>query len=224
MTVLDQQYYREVPPNSVAERFLISARDRIFRDFVARMRPSSSDQILDIGVSDVINDGANVLERSYPHQGNITACGLGTGVQFMKTFPLARYCQIEPNVRLPFDDGHFEIATSNAVLEHLANFQNQSFFVRELCRVAQRVFISVPNRFFPIEHHTALPFVHYQDRVFQFACGITGKSEWSRQENLILMTRKRLWRLAASTDKSAAVGYTGLLAGPISSNLYLTLH
>jgi hypothetical protein len=85
------------------------------------------------------------------------------------------------------------------------------------------VFLSVPNRFFPIEHHTALPFVHYQDGLFRVACRITNKSEWAQDKNLILMTRKRLWQLAAKMERTATVGYTGLLLGPFSSNLYLTL-
>ena len=96
--------------------------------------------------------------------------------------------------------------------------------MNELCRVAQRVFISVPNKFFPIEHHTALPIVHYQDNIFKIACRITGKSEWARDENLILMTRKRLRQLAAPIKKKATIGYTGLLLGPFSSNVYLVFH
>ena len=112
---------------------------------------------------------------------------------------------------------------SNAVLEHVGSFDNQLFFVRELCRVARRVFISVPNRFFPIEPHTALPLAHYWDSTFKIACRITGKSEWARGENLILMTRKRLLRLATPTGKRAIVGYTGLRLGPFSSNLYLEI-
>jgi Methyltransferase domain len=185
---IDEQYYREVPRGSVAERVFISARERIFRDFMARMRPSPSDQILDVDVSEVVNDGANVLEGRYPHQNNVTACGLGTGAEFKKAFPQVRYVQIGPNARLPFDDSTFDIATSNAVLEHTGSFENQSFFLHEI------------------------------------ACRITGKSEWAREENLILMTRKQLWQLAAPTGKRAAVGYTGVLLGAFSSNLYLTLH
>ena len=146
-------------PGGLAEQLLLAARDRIFRDFVSRMHPSPRDEILDVGVSDVINDSANVLERSYQHQEKITACGLGAGIEFKAAYPLCRYIQIEPNTRLPFGDNSFDIATSNAVLEHVGSYENQMLFVKELCRVANRVFVTVPNRFFPIEHHTALPLV-----------------------------------------------------------------
>ena len=116
-----------------------------------------------------------------------------------------------------------DVATSNAVLEHAGSHGNQVLLVEELCRVARRVFITVPNRFFPVEHHTAIPLAHYLDGTFRIACTIAGKSEWTDEQNLILMTRKRLLGLAAksSTPKSAAVGYTGLSLGPLSSNLYL---
>ena len=223
-SLVDGKYYQAVPANGVAERLLVAARERIFQDFMARMRPTAVDRILDVGVSDVVNDGANVLERSYPDPANITACGLGEGHGFQAAFPAVDYVRIQPNKRLPFDDGSFDIATSNAVLEHVGSFEHQTLFVRELCRVAQRVFMSVPNRFFPIEHHTALLVAHYGDSMFRLACRMTGKSEWAQQENLILMTRKQLWRLAAPIGKSAAVGYTGLRFGPFSSNLYLAFH
>lgn len=219
--LVDEKYYQAVRSGGIANRVMVAARDRIYRDFMMRMRPSPTDLIIDVGVSDVINDSANVLERSYPHQRSITACGLGEGDLFRRAFPDANYRRIEPNKRLPFDDNSFAIATANAVLEHVGSFEYQAEFVRELCRVAQKVFITVPNRFFPIEHHTALPIVHYGDASFRLACRVAGKSDWAEQANLILMTRKRLWQLAAPIGRNSAVGYTGLLLGPFSSNLYL---
>jgi len=222
--LVDERYYREIEPGGLTEQLLVTARARIFRDFVSRMRPTAADRILDVGVSDVISDGANVLERSYALQHNITACGLGSGEAFRLAYPSVDYRRIAANAELPFADDSFDIATSNAVLEHVGSFENQFFFVRELCRVARRVFISVPNRLFPVEHHTSIPLAHYQDAAFKFACRVAGKTEWADEKNLIFMTRKRLWRLAGPVGRSAAVGYTGLLLGPFSSNLYLAFH
>ena len=170
---------------------MISARDRIFSDFMSRMLPSPDHRILDVGVSDVVNDGANVLERSYPYQENMTACGLSNAPDFRAAFPKIAYRQIEPNKSLPFEANAFDIAASNAVLEHVGSFEKQVVFVGELCRVARRVFITVPNKFFPVEHHTALPLAHYQPHTFKMACRLTGQDDWANDESLILMRRKR---------------------------------
>jgi hypothetical protein len=161
------------------------------------------------------------LNEATPIRATLLLAGLGPAFNSRAPSPLVRYVEIEPNVPLPFDNGSFEIATTNAVREHAGSVENQLLLIRELCRVARKVFISVPNRFFPIEHHTALLFVHYHKKAFQIACRIAGKSEWAREENLILMTPQRLRHVAASIKKNAVVGYTGLRAGPFSSNLYL---
>ena len=219
--LVDEKYYRALPDGSLAERLLIRARDRIYEDFLATMRPKPTDAILDVGVSDVVSDGANVVERKYPYLEQITACGLGDAMEFKTTYPKIRYVKILANQKLPFADGAFAVATSNAVLEHVGSQENQSLFVGELCRVARRVFISVPHRYFPVEHHTALPFVHYSDRLFAAVCRATGKDEWCIHANLILMTRKRLGALAAPLRRKSRLGYTGLRLGPFSSNLYL---
>ncbi|MET0742838.1 MAG: class I SAM-dependent methyltransferase [Microvirga sp.] len=219
---VDQKYYEAVPSRGIAERLLVAARDRIYEDFLLRMRPGPVDSILDVGVSDVLNDGANVLERRYDHKERIVACGIGTAVAFQQEFPTVRYVQIEPNRPLPFDDRHFDIATANAVLEHVGSRQNQKVFVAELCRVAKRVFISVPHRYFPVEHHTAVPFLHYWDRPFRFVCSLIGKQDWTREENLILMTVRRLEE-CVPPGKRAVIGRTGLRLGAMSSNLFLSI-
>jgi hypothetical protein len=110
------------------------------------------------------------------------------------------------------------------VLEHVGSVENQARFTAALCRVASRVFVSVPNRYFPIEHHIGLPIAHYQDNLFRAGCRLFGKSERARKEHLILMTRRRLLQLAAPIKgKNALVGYTGLPLGPLSSDLFLAL-
>jgi len=215
---VDDKYYQAVPPRSLGERLTIRARDRIYEDFIHHCRPRPDDTILDIGVSDVVNDAANMLERKYPYPDRITALGLGEGQEFRAAFPKTAYVRIEPNQRLPFADKSFTIATSNAVLEHVGSTRHQALFVSELMRVARKVFVSVPHRYFPVEHHTGIPFLHYWDRTFAPACRYLGKSEWADEGNLILMSRDRLKSLAPA---HAVIAHTGLNLGPLSSNLML---
>jgi hypothetical protein len=215
---LDSKYYAEVPPRSLGERLTIAARDRIYDDFIRYCRPAPDDTILDVGVSDVVNDAANLLERKYPHPARITALGLGEGSDFCAAFPAVAYRRIAANQSLPFDDKSFAVATSNAVLEHVGSRANQVRFVAELIRVARKVFITVPHRYFPVEHHTAIPLAHYWDRTFALACRALGKTEWADEANLILMSKGRLRPLAPAP---AVVAHTGLRLGPCSSNLLL---
>jgi hypothetical protein len=217
---IDGKYYQAIRQGGISERSLIFARDRIYRDFIALANPTRGQRIIDAGVSDVISDGANLLERKYPYLRDITACGIGAAHDFETAFPEVKYVRIEANRPLPFPDGAFDIATSNAVLEHVGSEQAQSDFVRELSRVAKKIFITVPNRYFPIEHHTGLPLVHYSNVMFKHACALSGKGEWARQENLILMSKSRLRQLAPRTGR-VLIGETGINLGPFSSNLYL---
>jgi len=80
------------------------------------------------------------------------------------------------------------------------------------------VFVSVPNRYFPVEHHTAIPLLHFNDRAFAFACGFLGKAEWAEQRNLILMSIDRLQSLF---PPGAVAGRSGLPLGKFSSNLFV---
>jgi hypothetical protein len=215
---VDSKYYAVVPPRSLGERLTIAARDRIYDDFVRWCRPAPDDTILDVGVSDVVNDAANLLERRYPHPARITALGLGEGSDFRAAFPAVAYRRIAADQSLPFADRSFAIATSNAVLEHVGSRANQMRFVAELMRVARQVFITVPHRYFPVEHHTAIPLAHYFDRTFALACRALGKAEWADEANLILMSKGRL---RALTPAGAVVAHTGLRLGACSSNLLL---
>jgi Methyltransferase domain len=215
---IDGKYYEVIRRGGLRERFLIRARDVIYEDFLAYCRPSPSSKILDVGVSDVINDGANVLERRYPFRSRITAVGLGEAREFQSAFPEVTYLQIAAGHELPFADQAFEIATSNAVLEHVGSIEKQRSFLQDLLRVAKKVFVTVPNRFFPIEHHTGIPFCHYSHPSFCLACGLLGKAEWADFKNLILMSRRSLSHLLPA-GTHAQIAFTGLKLGLFSSNL-----
>ena len=105
---VDGQYYEVATPSSLSEKLMAFARDRIYADFLRLCAPNASDTILDVGVSDVVGNGANVIERRYPAREKITAVGLGQGNAFKVSFPQIQYRQIVANQALPFADASFD--------------------------------------------------------------------------------------------------------------------
>ena len=110
----------------------------------------------------------------YPWPERITAVGHTELDRFAAAFPQVRAVRADGR-ELPFADGAFDLGFSNAVVEHVAGGRDgQRRFVHELCRVARRVFVTTPNRWFPLEVHTLLPFVALaarrgpRDRVIPF--------------------------------------------------------
>jgi SAM-dependent methyltransferase len=94
---------------------------------------------------------------------------------------------------LPFADNEFDLGFSNAVIEHVGSRERQAAFLAELVRVASRVFISTPNRFYPLELHTRLPLLHWlPPRLFRSVLARLGMDFYSREENLNLLTAREL--------------------------------
>jgi SAM-dependent methyltransferase len=147
-----------------ASRVSMRSRERKLDLFRELLRPGPDTTVVDVGVTDA-SFGAgstdNFFEALYPWPERITAVG-NTGLErFAAAFPRVRVVQADGR-SLPFADGAFDIAFSNAVVEHVAGGRNgQRQFVHELCRVAKRVFVTTPNRFFPLEVHTLVPFAHW---------------------------------------------------------------
>ena len=101
------------------------------------------------------------FEARYPWPAQITAVGLTELGRFAAAFPEVRAVRADGR-ELPFADAEFDLGFSNAVVEHVAGGrEGQRQFVSELCRVARRVFVTTPNRRFPLDPHTLLPFVHW---------------------------------------------------------------
>ena len=151
-------------PHRLAARVSMRSRERKLELFRDLFRPGPDTTVLDVGVTDApfgAGSTDNFFEALYPWPGRITAVG-NTGLdRFEAAFPLVRAVRADGR-ELPFEDGAFDLGFSNAVVEHVAGGrEGQRRFVHELCRVAGRVFVTTPNRFFPLEVHTLLPFVHW---------------------------------------------------------------
>lgn len=217
----DSVFYRDgIGGNPVALWSLRLARQRMYDLFVATMAPAASTTIVDIGVSTDENEASNFLEKLYPRQDMITCAGLGDGAAVRAAFPRAKFARIEAGKPLPFADKSFDIAYSNAVLEHVGEAAARRRFVEEALRVGRRAFIAIPNRWFPVEHHTSLPFLHYSGNLFRRTLRGTKFDYWTHPQNLEFLSKRLLRSEFADLPPSAIVA-TGIPLGPFSSNLAL---
>ena len=216
---VDERYYRHAGKISMARRVSAIARRNVHELFMSKFKPTPHDRILDIGTSDDVGIESNMLEQLYPYRENITCASLTNGSAILKKYSGVQHVQIVAGLPLPYPDNAFDIVYSNAVLEHVGSQDAQKQFISEMCRVGRRRFLVVPNRLFPIEHHTCLPFVHYLPKSwFRKLIRGTRFNVWSHEKNLNYVSPadlKGMW----PADKTPFIVYAGIGFGPLNSNL-----
>jgi Methyltransferase domain len=148
----------------LATRVSLRSRERKLRLFLELNRPGPETTVVDVGVTNApFGDGSsdNFFEALYPWPQRITGVGNTELDRFAAAFPQVTAVRSDGR-DLPFADGEFALGFSNAVIEHVAGGrEGQQRFIGELCRVAERVFVTTPNRWFPLDPHTLLPFAHW---------------------------------------------------------------
>lgn len=215
----DKLYYQHSGKLKFARRISVVARRRVHELFMQQMRPGPEDRILDIGATDDSGVESNMLEQLYPHRERLTCASLTDGKAILAAYPGVHHVQVTAAKPFPFEDNAFDIVYCNAVLEHVGSREKQTEFIRELCRVAPRRFLVVPNRRFPIEHHTCLPLIHYLPKAwFRKLLRGTRYDAWSHEENLNYISSADL-RAMWSDGNCPTIVYAGIGPGPWKSNL-----
>ena len=209
-------------PNSLPVRIATWQRRRMYARFLEELGVSDQDSILDLGVtSDRSYSSSNYLEAWYPRKDKITAAGLDDASFLEQQFPGLKFV-FANGLRLPFADRSFDIVHSSAVLEHVGGAPRQAAYVRECIRVARKgVFLTTPNRWFPIEFHTLLPVVHWlPKRAFRWLLRRIGLDFFADEAHLNLLSRRELSNLVGDHEAYAfSVTSVALLGWP--SNLLL---
>ena len=148
----------------MSARISLRSRERKLRLFLDLLQPGPETSVVDVGVTDApFGDAStdNFFEALYPWPERITAVGHTELDRFQAAFPAVTAVRADGR-ELPFADGAFDLGFSNAVIEHVAGGRHgQRRFLAELCRVAKRVFVTTPNRLFPVDPHSLLPLVHW---------------------------------------------------------------
>ena len=170
----------------------------MFEIFTRFASVDPADTVLDVGAtSDQTYDHSNYFEAWFPDKKRITAVGMDDAAFLEVQYPGMRYLRADGR-DLPFPDLSFDHVHSSAVLEHVGNRENQTLFMRQLWRVTRKsLFVTTPNRWFPIEFHTVLPLLHWlPPSAFRNLLRMMGRDFFALEENLNLVSRRTLLDLA----------------------------
>ena len=220
MTVNAQ--YNLARPDSLPIKIAAHQRRKMYAAFVKTMELGEHDTIVDVGAtSDQTYDHSNYLEAWRPWKAGITAVGVDDA-RFLETlYPGVTFRQADGRA-LPFADDSFDYAHSSAVLEHVGSAAQQAQFLRELWRVARKgVFVTTPNRWFPVEFHTVLPLIHWLPvRLHRRLLTAMGHGFFADEQNLNLLSAGSLARAAQAAGISPFRIESVSLAG-LPTNLLL---
>ncbi len=179
----------------LSEPLTVRSREAKFALFLREIGAQPADTVLDVGGGGDEVRGGNYFERRYPYPERMVACVYGVNAE------LGAFRRHHPQVRvvagdgrcLPFAGNAFAVAVSNAVIEHVGSRERQRAFVADLIRVAPRVFLATPNRWFPVDTHTLIPLAHYLPARPRFSIyRRLGRSYWASIDTLNLLSARQL--------------------------------
>ncbi len=195
----DKAFYHHIlSDNKLLNNLARRAREEMYGIFLQETSPTAQSAILDVGVSVTENERLeeNILEKRYQYPDRITMLGIHEGAFLEKLYPGTTYVRYDGISTFPFSDNQFDICYCNAVLEHVGDERNQKEFIREILRVCRKVFLTTPNRAYPIDFHKMMPFLHWLPMDwYRGIILLMGDTFYSKKENLNLLYKNDLRRL-----------------------------
>lgn len=186
--------YNVAAPDSLPVKVAGYMRRRMYERFVTEIGIAPGATVVDIGVtSDQTYEHSNYLVSWLPGKDRITAVGIDDASFLETVYPGVRFFKADGR-NLPFDNLSFDYAHSSAVIEHVGSREQQAQLLREMWRVSRKgIFVTTPNRWFPLEFHTVLPFVHWlPPAAFRWTLSRLGREFFADERNLNLMTARQL--------------------------------
>ncbi len=182
-------------------RFLKIAKEKVKKssrkkkdDFFYALTKGPCD-ILDVGVYPEAEKGRADIATNhflkqfrYPSK-HYTGFSIDTMKGMEDMYPGKRFVQYDGG-KFPFKDKEFDWCYSNAVIEHVGSYESKLVFVKEMLRVSRNVFFTTPNKYFPVDAHTMVFFIHWDDD--RFLKWREKNNKWMPKEALNLLSYEEI--------------------------------
>ena len=172
---------------------LLSNRKKMYNIFLENIPIDEETKILDIGTTSSLEEHENYLVHQYMWKKNLT-CLSNDDCSNLKS----KYSELTllrgDGRKVNLADESFDIVYSNATIEHVGNSVNQINFIKECVRLSRsKIFISTPNRYFPMDFHTKIPLIHMLPKnIHRRILKFFGDNFFRHEENLNLISKKDL--------------------------------
>jgi SAM-dependent methyltransferase len=202
-------------------RLSYKARQKMYTHFMEVTSPSEKSTLLDIGVTpDICLPESNFLEKWYPWTHNIAMTSIEDASNLESEFKGAKFIRTVSGAAFPFDNKQYDIVFCSAVIEHVGDYPAQASFLQECLRVGKKVYITTPNKNFPIEMHTYLPLVHLLPRkIHQGILRLFGSNFFAKTENLNLLDQKKIKQILPTNVFRYKISYNKTFG--LKSNIIL---
>lgn len=183
--------------NCIFEKIANNARNEFFNILKRNTKYSKKNSIIDIGTTPSLDDIQNIILSKIKDNKNVV-CLSNLNCKILKK----KYTNIKKiligdgrNNKLP--NNSFDIVHSNATIEHVGSYKNQLQFIKECIRISKKyIFIQTPNRFYPLDFHTILPFIHWLPKnIHRKILKAIGLDFYSLEKNLNLLSEKNLMNI-----------------------------
>lgn len=199
-------YWKKIPLlDSLFKKILINYRFKMLNIFKKETSYDNSKSILDIGTTSSTLQGHNMLLDYAKENYNITCLSDQNLSDLKKKFKNIKSFIQGDAKKIPFEDNSFDIAHSSATIEHVGSKDNQLTFVKEAVRVSKNyVYITTPNRYFPVDFHTKLPLLHWlPKKIHRRILNFFKLDFYAKEENLNLLDEKEIKKLLSNISCSS---------------------
>lgn len=171
-------------------------RKRVFEKVFGDKGLDHFESILDIGSTSDSGSASNLFLTFFTDRYVVSISDQEIPLVVQSKFPHVIFVQGDA-LNLDFPKRKFDLVFSNATIEHVGNRSNQKKFISEAIRVGSKETIIVfPNRWFPIETHTKLPFLHYlPNKIHRKIIKFLGFTDLSSEDYLNIPTKREVTRL-----------------------------
>ena len=192
-----EDYSKKIPLlNNLISNTILQNRIKIFYELEHKYFSNPKFKVLDVGTTPSLSAHENIFLKNYKWKNNITCLSNQNLEILSKEFKDTKFI-IGDGKKMDFEENEFEIVFSSATIEHVGSFQEQLKFISECKRVASKfVIITTPNRYYPIDFHTKLPFLHmFPKKIHRAALKFFGDNFFSQEKNLNLLSKREIIKL-----------------------------